>query len=71
MVSREFKKGGYVLYIASFLSRDKFLRIADILRKAAVWRRRKSAVRCNRLLAGLKHGDTESIPQGISGCARA
>jgi hypothetical protein len=30
MVSRQFKKGGYVLYIASFLSRDKFLRIAVI-----------------------------------------
>ena len=30
MVSPEFKKCGYVLIIASFLSHDKFLRIADI-----------------------------------------
>jgi hypothetical protein len=29
MVSPEFKKCGYVLIIASFLSHDKFLRIAD------------------------------------------
>jgi hypothetical protein len=32
MVSPKFKKDGYVLNIASFLSLDKFLRIADILR---------------------------------------
>jgi hypothetical protein len=29
MVSPKFKKDGYVLNIASFLSLDKFLRIAD------------------------------------------
>jgi hypothetical protein len=51
----------------NFQQLDKFLRRADILRKDPVQRQRKSAVRCNRFLAGLKHGGAESIPQGLSG----